>query len=332
VNVADRRRRWLCARVLGGLAGLCASGLDAQGRTPRVGLLANASPQPKMPAPIEALRDALRELGYVEGRTIEIEYRWAEGRAERLPELAVDLVRSQVDLIVASGDAPTRAAIVATRTIPIVMATSGDAVGAGFVRSLAWPGGNVTGMTAINPELGAKRLQLMRELRPGATRMAVLLNSDDASHALGLQAVQQAAHQSGLILLPIELRAVEDVDGALVRLSRAGCDALIAFNDTITTAVRPRIIQWAAAARVPAMYEAREWVVAGGLVAYGVTHVDLFRQSAHHIDRILKGAKPADLPVERPTRVRLTLNLTTARALGLAVPKSLLVRADEVIE
>ena len=296
----------------------------------RIGLLVNASAEPRMPAPVEALREALRELGYVEGRTIEIEYRWSEGKAERLPELAADLVRAKVELIVAAGDAPTRAAKTATSTIPIVMATSGDAVGAGFVVSLARPGGNVTGMTAINPELGAKRLQLLRELQPKAARAAVLWNPGDAAHALDLKASQAAAPQLGMTLQAFELRVADDVDGAFERLVRSMVEILVVFN-TIVTA-RPRILQLAAQHRIPAMYEAREWAAAGGLMAYGVTHTDLFRQSALHVDRILRGAKPAELPVEQPTQLRLTINQPAAKALGLTIPRSLLLRADEVIQ
>jgi len=303
---------------------------QAPARMHRIGLLANASPQPRMPAPVEALRDALHELGYVEGRTIEIEYRWAEGKAERLPELAADLVRARVDLIVATGDTSIRAAKAATGTIPIVMATSNDAVGAGFVASLARPGGNVTGMTAINPELSAKRLQLLRELRPNAARIAVLWNPADASHAL--KAAQAAASLLGVTLQLFEVRAADEIDALFDRIVRSKPDALLVFNDATTVAARPRVLQLAAQHHIAAMYEAREWAAAGGLIAYGVTHVDLFRQSALHVDRILRGAKPADLPVEQPTKLRLSVNLATAKALGITIPQSLLLRADEVIQ
>ncbi len=316
--------------VVAGLAVAVAPRLPmAQPVVPRIGVLANGSPLPRLPLPIQALLDGLRELGYVDGQTLQIEYRWAEGRGERLPELAADLVRATVDLIVAAGDAPTQAALAATRTIPIVMATSGDAVGAGFVASLARPGGNVTGMTAINPELGAKRLQLLRELLPRAARVAIVWNPADAAHVLDLHAIESAAPRLGFKPERVELRADADAFGALQRVA---ADALVVLNDTTTVAVRAPLIEWAARRRLPAMYEASEWADAGGLVAYGVTHADLFRRSASHVDKILRGARPAELPVEQPTRLRLTLNLRTARALGLVAPDAVLLRADRVIE
>lgn len=301
-------------------------------RLPRIGVLSNAAPHPAIPLSVEALLAGLRERGYVDGRTVQLEFRWAEGRVERLPELAADLVARRVDLIVATGDAPIRAAKAATATIPIVMATSNDAVGAGFVASLARPGGNVTGMTAMNPELGAKRLQLLHELVPRATRIAVVWNPEDRAHGLNLQAMQAAAPQLALSLLPLPIQRIDALDGLFEHLLRLQADALVVLNDAISVALQERIVLFAAQRRLPAMYEAREWAVAGGLVSYGVTHADLFRQSAGHVDRILKGARPADLPVEQPTLLRLTLNQRTAKALGLAVPASLLLRADEVIE
>ena len=301
-------------------------------RLPRIGVLASGSPLPAMPQSVEALIAGLRERGYVDGRTVQIEFRWAEGRVERLPELAAELVARRVDLIVATGDAPIRAAKAATGTIPIVMATSNDAVGAGFVASLARPGGNVTGMTAMNPELGATRLQLLHELVPRATRIAVVWNPEDRAHGLDLQALQAAAPQLALSLLPLAIQRVDELDDLFERLLRLQADALVVLHDTTTFAVRDRILTFAAQRRLPAMYEAREWAAAGGLVSYGVTHADLFRQSAGHVDRILKGARPADLPVEQPTLVRLTVNLRTAAGLGLVVPPSVRLRADELIE
>jgi putative ABC transport system substrate-binding protein len=326
------RRRLLAAAFLLFLLTPWPGGAQSPGKVHRIGVLANGSAAPKMPEPVEALREALAGLGYVEGRTLEIEYRWAEGRSEQLPALAADLVRAQVELIVAAGDAPTRAAMAATRSLPIVMATSGDAVGAAFVASLARPGGNVTGMTAINPELAGKRLQLLRELVPRLTRVVVLWNPEDLAHALDLRASQSAALQLGVVVQPVALRSAAEVEAAFERIVRDKADAIVVFNDTTTIAARQRILQLAAQQRIAAMYEAREWVSAGGLVAYGVAHADLFRQSAFFVDKILKGAKPGDLPVEQPTRLRLTLNPGAAKALGMAIPQSLLLRADEVIE
>ena len=326
-----------CLLALGVAALALPGGVAAQQsapKLPRIGLLAGSSPQPRLPRSVEALLEGLRELGYVEGRSIQIEYRWAEGKPERLGELAADLVRARVDLIVAAGDAPTRAARAASSEIPIVMATSGDAVGAGFVASLARPGGNVTGMTAINPELGAKRLQLLKEVLPRAQRVAMLWNPGDAAHALELDAALHVAPALGLTLQPIEVRSGDAIDEVFARALRAGAaaEALIVFNDTTMFEARARIVLLAAVHRLPAMYEASEWADAGGLMAYGVTHADLFRRSASYVDRILKGARPADLPVEQPTRLRLVLNLRTARALGITLPQAVLLRADRVIE
>ena len=329
----ETRRDHLRVLAMAALAlPLAAAAQQGAAKLPRIGVLAGGSPQPRLPLPIEALREGLRELGYVEGRSIQIEYRWAEGKPERLGELAADLVRARVDLIVATGDASTRAARAASSEIPIVMATSGDAVGAGFVASLARPGGNVTGMTAINPELGAKRLQVLKEVLPRAQRIAMLWNPGDAAHALELDAALHAAPALGLTLQPIEVRSRDAIDEAFARALRAGAEALVVFNDTIMVEGRARIVTLAASHRLPAMYEASEWADAGGLMAYGVTHADLFRRSAIFVDRILKGARPAELPVEQPTRLRLVLNLRTARALGLTLPQALLLQADRVIE
>ena len=329
----ETRRDWLLALGVAALA--LPGGVAAQQsapKLPRIGLLAGSSPQPRLPRSVEALLEGLRELGYVEGRSIQIEYRWAEGKPELLGELAADLVRARVDLIGATGDASILAARAASSEIPIVMATSGDAVGAGFVASLARPGGNVTGMTAINPELGAKRLQLLKEVLPRAQRVAMLWNPGDAAHALELDAALHVAPALGLTPQPIEVRSADAIDEAFARALRAGAEALVVFNDTIMVAGRARIVTLAASHRLPAMYEASEWADAGGLMAYGVTHADLFRRSASYVDRILKGARPAELPVEQPTRLRLVLNLRTAKALGITLPQAVLLRADRVIE
>ena len=303
-----------------------------QPNAPRIGVLANGSPRPHMPRPIEALIDGLRVLGYVEGKTISIEYRWAEGKSERLPALAADLARMQIEVIVAAGDAPTRAARSATSTIPIVMATSGDAVGAGFVSSLARPGGNITGMTAINPELAAKRLQLLQELVPGISRIGILRNPGDTAHALDMNASLLAASKLGTTLHPVELRNAVEVSEAFTILARSKIQALIVFNDTTTIEARSQIVELAARHRIPTMYEASEWVDAGGLMSYGVSHVDLFRQSAAQVAKILKGAKPSDIPVEQPSNLRLAINKKTADSLNLSIPPAVLLRADRVIE
>jgi putative ABC transport system substrate-binding protein len=299
---------------------------------PRVGLLSFGSPKPQIPRPIAAFLQAIRELGYIDGQTILLEFRWAEGKSERLTELAAGLVRDKVNVIVATGDASIRAALRATSTIPIVMATSGDAVGAGFVASLARPGGNVTGMTAIAPELSAKRLQMMKELLPGAARVAVLWSPNDPVHAFDWTHMQAAERTIGIRMQSIELRSAEDLDSALAGLARTRTDALVVLHNSLIREQRERILDFAAKSKTPAMYETAEYVDAGGLMAYGVTHADLFRRSASHVDKILKGAKPADIPVEQPTRLELVLNRRAATALGIAIPPALLLRADRVVE
>lgn len=297
-----------------------------------MGILTLTSPKPQMPRPIAAFLQAIRELGYIDGQTILIDFRWAEGKSERLPELAAGLVRDKVTVIVATGDAPIRAALHATSTIPIVMARSGDAVGAGFVASLARPGGNITGMTAIAPELSAKRLQMVKELLPGASRVAVLWSPNDPVHALDWTHMQAAERTTGVELQSIEVRSPDDFDSALAGLVRTRIDALVVLHNGLIRAQRERILDFAAKSKMPAMYEAAEYVDAGGLMAYGVAHADLFRRSASHVDKILKGARPADIPVEQPTRLELVFNRRAATALGIAIPRTLLLRADRVVE
>jgi putative tryptophan/tyrosine transport system substrate-binding protein len=318
--------------AIGAFAVVVRDDLSAQTNMPRIGLLATGSPLPRTPRPVEALREALRKLGYVEGRTIVIEYRWAEGRIERLPTLAVELVGARVDVIVASGDNAIRAAMQATTTVPIVMATSGDAVGGGFVHSLARPGGNVTGMSAMVPEIGAKRLQLLKALRPELVHATVLWNPADPVQAADLRETADAGKALGVTVSAVEFRTPADVDAALAAFARHRPQLLVVFNDTATIARRSEILGFVAGARIPAMFEASEWADEGGLVAYGVTHADLFARSAVFVDRILKGARPSDLPVEQPTRIPLTINIRTARTLGIAVSQPLLLRADRIIE
>jgi len=331
------RRRFLSMAMAAGpsalLPALWPAGARAQAtpRSPRIGVLANGSPQPRLPAPIEALIDALRELGYVDGRTAHLEFRWAEGHAERLSALAADLVRAQVDVIVAAGDAPTAAARAATSTLPVVMAVSGDAVSAGFVASLSRPGGNVTGMTAITPELSAKRLEVLRDLVPGSKRIAVVMSPGDPVHRLDREETTRAAATMGITLAFASLPDPQSARSVLAPLVPPATDALVVFGGTTAVEARASILEHAARNRLPAIYDASEWVRQGGLASYGVTHVDMFRESARYVDRILKGARPADLPVSLPSRVRLALNARTATALGVTLSPSLLARADDVI-
>jgi ABC-type uncharacterized transport system substrate-binding protein len=277
----------------------------------------------------EAFRQGLRDLGYVEGQSVAIECRRGPGR-ERLTDVAKELVRLKPDVLVTDGSASTRAAMRATKTIPIVMGTVGDPLGSGFVTSLARPEGNVTGLTLVTAELNAKRLELIRELVPGNPRLGVLANPDGAgrTHVRDLEA---AAKPFNLTLRVVEARDVEGIERAFVTLARERIGALLALPDALLFNEHRRIVGLAARARLPAVYESREFVEAGGLLAYGPRIRDNFYRAATFVDKILKGAKPADLPIEQPTTFELVVNLQTAAALGLTVPQSILLRADEVI-
>jgi len=280
----------------------------------------------------EAFRQGLRELGYVEGRNLTIEYRWAAGQAERLPEMAAELVRLKVDIIVGAANPPIEAAKRATSTIPIVMTVVSDPVDTGLVRSLAHPGGNVTGLTLMTAELSGKRLQLMREIIPKAARIAVLTRAVAAPAPFFLEQMRSAAQQMGIQLLVQSANAPEDLPGAFAAMQRERAQGLLVPISPFITNNLTRILELAAQHRLPAMYETRGFVDVGGLVSYGPNTVEMYRRAAFYVDKILKGAKPADLPIEQPTKFELMINLKTAKALGLTIPPSLLGRADEVIQ
>jgi len=283
-------------------------------------------------ANLSAFRQALRELGYVEGQNLVIEYRSADGRAERFPDLATELVRLKVDVIVTRGTSAALGAKHVTETIPIVMASSGDPVFAGLVASLARPGGNVTGLHIIvPPELAGKRLQLLKEVMPGLSRVGVLLDSGDIYSGLMMREIERVAHAIGVQLQSIEVRRPADFERAFEAAILDRVDALITVEGILTVTDLTRIVDFAAMSRLPAIYGLREFVDAGGLMAFGTDLRDLFRRSATYVHRILKGAKPADLPVEPPAKFELVINLKTAKALGLTIPPSLLLRADYVI-
>ena len=297
------------------------------GKAWRIGFLATGAP-----AVLPAFRDGLRALGYEEGKNITIEYRSAEGRADRLRHLAAELVRLKVDLIVVFGTQATEAARDASRTIPIVMAVSGDAVGTGLVASLARPGSNVTGITFSTPELAGKRLELLREAVPNLANLSVLWNPADPPRQRDMAAMQTAAQGLGIKVHSVEVRRVEDIDAAFAALSRPLPDALVVFPDPVLGMHRKRIVDFAARQRRPAMYGNRAYVQEGGLMSYAPSFDDAFRRSASYVDKILKGAKPADLPVEQPSKFEFVINLKTAQALGLTIPRTLLLRVDHVIE
>ncbi len=280
----------------------------------------------------DAFRQGLHEHGWVEGKNITIEYRWAEGRVERLADLASELVRLKVDVIVAATASAIQAAKTTTKTIPIVMAVSGDPVGEGFVASLARPGGNITGLALFpGPEIVGKLLQLLKEVVPAASRVGVLANPANTVHAILVREVKGAADSLGVQLQVLEARGPNDLDGAFAAMTREGASALLVLGDARFLALRGRIADLAAKNRLPTMYGVREHVEAGGLMAYGASLPETVRRAATFVDKILKGAKPADLPVEQPTKFELVINLKTAKALGLTIPQSVLMRADEVI-
>ena len=307
---------------------------DAQqaGRSPRIGWLSFAIGSPTGMELVGAFRQGLREHGWVEGQNIVIEYRSAEGRAERFPDLAAELVRLQVDVLVASGEPAILALKRATTTIPIVMAISADPVGTGLVASLARPGGNVTGLSILAKEVAGKRLELLKEVVPRASRVAVLWNAAYPGKALELRETQSAAQVLGVSLRPVEVRAPADLPAAFSAIVSAKPDALITFSDPLTNIHQTQIVEFAVRNRLPMISEVRLWADGGGLMTYGPSMADMFRRAAAYVDKILKGAKPAHLPVEQPTKFDLVVNLKAAKALGLAIPPSILLRADQVIE
>jgi putative ABC transport system substrate-binding protein len=282
---------------------------------------------------VDAFRGALRNVGYVEGRTLAFEYRDAAGKAERLATLADELVRSKVDLIFTPwGTASALAAKRATVTIPVVIGAAGDPVKAGIVASLAKPGGNVTGVASLALELEGKRLELLKEVVPKVSRVGIFWDPDNPYSALATKEVEGAAHALGVRILKVRLSGPADLDAALTTLKRDPVEALVLHGYVATLQNRRRIIQFAAANRLPAIYPEREYVDEGGLMSYGANVADISRRAAYFADRILKGAKPADLPVEQATAIELVVNRKTAAALGLAIPSALLLRADQVVE
>ena len=283
-------------------------------------------------APPAPLRQALRELGYVDGNNVTYIGRWAEAKSALLPSLAAELVRLKVDLIVVTGAPASEALKQATATIPIVCAGAGDMVGVGLVASLARPGGNITGITELSTELSAKRLEILKEAIPRAARIAVLWNADDRSMTLRYQQTEKAARLLRVTIQQLGVHEPDDFGVAISAMTRNRPDALFMVTDALTFLNRKRVLDFAAAHRIPAMYERGNLVEQGGLMSYGPDGSDSFRRVALYVDKILKGAKPAELPVEQPTKYYFVINLKTAKALGLTIPQSLLLRADRVIE
>ena len=300
-------------------------------KVPRIGYLSVSSPS-AMSTRTEAFRQGLRELGYVEGKNIVIEWRSAEGKRDRLPSLAAELVRLKVDIIVTAGPPATRSAKEATVTIPIVFAQDGDPVASGFVASLARPGGNITGLSTLAPELSGKRLELLKEIVPRLSRVAVLGNSTNPANAQVLKETELAAGVFGVKLQYLDVLDPKDIETAFRAASKGRADAvLMTVSGGVVLSQRTQVVELAAKSRLPAMYIIREYVETGGLMSYGVSLIDLDRRAATYVDKILKGAKPADLPVEQPTKFEFIINLTAAKQIGLTIPPNVLVRADKVI-
>jgi putative tryptophan/tyrosine transport system substrate-binding protein len=326
----DVRRRQFITLLGAAAAWPLAARAQQAGRPPTIGFLVPGTPSSHGPW-FAALVQRLRELGWIEGRTVAIEYRWAEGRPERFDEIAAEFVRRKVDVIVTAATPAVLAAKEATSVIPIVFAAAGDPVGTGLVASLARPGGNVTGLSIQQTDLVGKRLELLREVIPGLRRLAILVNVGNPLAVVERGEVQAAARTLGLEVITSEIRRGEDITPAFEALN-GRAQALYVINEPLVVTHRIRINTLVLAARLPTMHTQREGVEAGGLMSYGANFPDLFRRAADHADKILRGAKPADIPVEQPTKFDLIINLTTAKALRLEVPSTLLARADEVIE
>ena len=326
------RRAFIVATVSSLLAAPVAAEAQSGGKPTRIGLLDIIAPSPSRESQWDAFRQRLRELGYREGEQVAFDFRSAHGRPDNLPGLADELTRLRVDVIVAASTPAAVAAKSATTTIPIVMTNTGDPVGTGLVASLAHPGGNLTGLTTLSAELSAKRLELLREIVPAASRVGVLWDDTNPAFASAVRDTQAAAPSFGLQVFVFTARRPDEIDHAFAAMGKQRIRALIVVPGPVFLPERRRLVEAAARHRVPAAYAQREYVDAGGLMAYGANLSDLFARAASLVAKILKGAKPADLPIEQPTKFELVINLKTAKALGLTIPPSLLQRADQVIE
>ncbi len=315
--------------------GVPAAPMAAEAQRPakiaRIGYVSAAAPATSTQF-VEAFRESLRALGYVEGQNILIDYRWAEGRADRFPALVAELVRLKVDVLFVISTPGALAAKNATQTIPIVFAAVGDPVGVGLVASLARPGGNATGVANVFVDISAKLLEVLKEAVPGVSRVAVMAVLSNPAMQLGVREAELAGRTLGVRLQVLDVREQGGFEGAFAAIARERPGALLVFPDSLMFANRARIVEFAAKQRLPAMYPAREFADAGGLMSYGTNFPDMYRRAAAYVDKILKGAKPAGLPVEQPTRFELVVNLKTAKALGLTIPPSVLIRADQVIQ
>lgn len=312
---------------------VCAAGAQAQRPTkiPRIGYL-DAVPFSSNAIRSEAFRQGLRELGYVEGKNILIERRSSEGKADRLPGLAAELVRLKVDIIVSGGSTATRAAKEATSTIPIVMSQDNDPVGNGFVASLARPGGNITGLATLRSELSGKRLELLKEIVPNVSRVVVIGTSTNPGNSQSLKETQNAAEAFGIALHLADVLAATDIEAAFQDAKKGHAEAVLVLASPVLNSRRTEVVELASKSRLPAIYDRREFSEVGGLLSYGTSVSELDRRAATYVDKILKGAKPADLPVEQPTKFELVINLKAAKQIHVTIPQKVLLKADRVIQ
>jgi putative ABC transport system substrate-binding protein len=316
--------------VMFALVWLASAGAQ-QTKIPRIGLLVASTAAVQKPR-LEAFRQGLSELGMIEGKNIYLEYRYADGKPERLPELAAELLRLQIDVILAvGGTPPAQAAKNATKSTPIVMANVADAVGDGLVASLSRPGGNITGLSTFAPELSGKRLELLKDILPGISRVALLANRDFQGYGAQMKEVEAAAQALGLRIQPVEVRDGNDLEKAFASITSSRAGAIMTLSDPVTFSLLKRIIELAIKNRVPSIHLQEEYANAGGLVSYGPSYTSLFHRAATYVDKILKGAKPGDLPVEQPIKFELIFNLKTAKQIGLTIPPNVLARADRVV-
>jgi putative tryptophan/tyrosine transport system substrate-binding protein len=325
--------KWVGPSVIAFVLAVTGTVVQAQQPTkiPRIGFLTAGSPS-TIPARIEAFRLGLRELGYVEDKNMVIEWRFGEGKLDRLPALVAELVRLKVDVILSAGAAVTRPAKDATRTIPIVMAQDTDPVGNGFVASLARPGGNITGLSSYSAELNGKRLELLKEIVPRLSRLAVVGESTYPGNAQSLREVELAAAAFGVKLQYLDILGPNDFETAFRAAGKGRADAILVLQSAVLNSQRKEIVDLAIKSRLPAIYYAAEWMEAGGLMSYATSITDLYRRAATYIDKILKGTKPADLPVEQPKKFEFVINLKAAKQIGVTIPPNVLVRADKVIK
>jgi putative ABC transport system substrate-binding protein len=328
-----QNRKWAGLFAIVVALTVCGARAEAQQPTkvPRIGFLATVTLS-NIPGRTEAFRQGLRELKYVEGKNIIIEWRSAEEKLDRLPALAAELVRFKVDIIVTGGSAPTRAAKEATSTIPIVMANDPDPVGSGTVASLARPGGNITGLSTLAPEMSGKQLELLKEIVPKLARVAVIGTSTTPGNAQMLREVERVAKAFGVKLQYLDVLGPKDIASAFRAASKGRAEAVLVLQSPVFVNERAQIADLAVKNRLPAIYSASDFVEDGGLMSYGVSATDLFRRAATYVDKILKGAKPADLPVEQPIKFELIINLKAAKQIGLTIPPAVLARADKVIK